>query len=64
MVAGVLGAWNLTQFLAAFLFGVTPHDAVAFSAVAALLAAVAVAAVAVPAYRAAHVDPIAALRRS
>jgi ABC-type antimicrobial peptide transport system permease subunit len=33
---------------------------VAFSAVAALLAAVAVA---VPAYRAAHVDPIAALKR-
>jgi len=63
MVAGGLGASNLTRFLAAFLFGATPHDAVAFSAVAALLAAVAVAAVAVPAYRAAHVDPIAAFKR-
>ena len=62
--AGAVGAWNLTQFLAALLFGVTPHDAVAFSAVTALLAAVTSAAVAVPAYRAAHVDPIAALRRS
>jgi len=60
MVAGGLGASNLTRFLAAFLFGATPHDAVAFSAVAALLAA---AAVAVPAYRAAHVDPIAAFKR-
>ena len=64
VAAGAVGAWNLTQFLAALLFGVTPHDPVAFSVVTALLAAVTSAAVAVPAYRAAHVDPIAALRRS
>jgi len=64
MAAGAVGAWNLTRFLSAFLFGVTPHDPVAFSLVPALLAVVACAAVAIPAYRAAHVDPIAALRRS
>jgi ABC-type antimicrobial peptide transport system permease subunit len=64
LAVGAVGAWNLTQFLSAFLFGVTPHDAVAFSVVPALLAAVAAAAVAVPAYRASRIDPIAALRRS
>jgi predicted permease len=64
IAAGAASAWNLTHFLSALLFGVTPHDPVAFLVVTALLAAVTSVAVAVPAYRAAHVDPIAALRRS
>jgi ABC-type antimicrobial peptide transport system permease subunit len=62
IAVGAVGAWNLTHFLSALLFVVTPHDAVAFSIVPALLAAV--AAVLIPAYRASRIDPIAALRRS
>ena len=64
IAVGAVGAWNLTHFLSALLFVVTPHDAVAFSIVPALLAAVAAAAVLMPAYRASRIDPITALRRS
>jgi predicted permease len=64
IAVGAVGAWNLTHFLSALLFVVTPHDAVAFSIVPALLAAVAAAAVLIPAYRASRIDPITALRRS
>jgi ABC-type lipoprotein release transport system permease subunit len=49
--------------LGKFLFGVTPTDAVTFTAVIVLLAVVAILAGTVPARRAAAVDPLVALRQ-
>ena len=51
-----------TRLLQSLMFGITPHDPLTFSAVAALLAAVAVAASFIPARRATRIDPLAALR--
>jgi ABC-type antimicrobial peptide transport system permease subunit len=62
MAAGVGAALVLTRLLTSFLFGVTSSDPLTFAAVAVLLAAVAFAACCLPAWRAAAVDPIAALR--
>lgn len=59
---GVLGAALLTRFLAAILFGVSPHDPATFGALAAVLGGVALLAILVPARRAARIDPIEALR--
>jgi predicted permease len=52
----------LTRFLHHQLFGVTPTDALTFSAVTVLLAFVGLLATFIPAYRAAQVNPIQALR--
>jgi putative ABC transport system permease protein len=62
-VAAGLGAslW-LTQALQRYLYGVTPHDAITFGAVAVVLLAVAALASVVPARRAARVDPVRVLR--
>jgi putative ABC transport system permease protein len=62
IVVGALAAAALTRLMGALLFGVTPTDPATFVAVAAALFAVALAAAARPAWRAAHVDPAAALR--
>jgi len=66
VIAGVaLGssiAWYLSESARAFLFGILPTDPRAFAAAAiALLAAASVATI-VPAWRAASVDPVSALR--
>ena len=65
-VAGVLigcaGAFFVNKMLASLLFEVGPEDPSAFVSVAALLTAVALAACYVPARRAAHIDPLMALR--
>ncbi|HEX3868064.1 MAG TPA: hypothetical protein VHV78_14980 [Gemmatimonadaceae bacterium] len=50
------------RFLRGMLFGVTPHDPVTLAAVAIVLGAIGVAASWLPASRAAHVDPAAAVR--
>lgn len=50
------------QLVADMLFQVRPYEPWAFATVAALLTLTAVAASATPAVRAAHVDPIVALR--
>lgn len=63
--AGVLGSFIAAQSLTAFtklLFGVSPTDAVTFSAVIAMLGAVSLLACYIPAYRASRVDPMIALR--
>ena len=62
IAAGLIGAFALSRALAALLFGIQARDPLTFTAVAALLSVVALAACLVPARRAAHVDPIVALR--
>lgn len=60
--AGVLGALVLGRLLASFLFGVRPADPPTLFAVALLLVGVTLVSAWWPARRAAHVDPLAALR--
>jgi predicted permease len=62
LVAGLAGAWWLTRLLASLLFGITASDPLTFGIAAILLTAVAVLASLIPAWRAARVDPLAALR--
>ena len=62
VAAGALGAFALTKALKSLLFGVTPSDPATFGIVAAVLAVAALSACYIPARRAAHVDPLQALR--
>ena len=62
IAAGLAASFWLSGALQKFLYGVSPHDAVSFAAVAALLLAVSVLASIVPARRAARVDPVKVLR--
>ena len=55
-------AWYLSEAARAFLFGIAPTDPRAFAAAALSLLAAASAATVVPAWRAASVDPVSALR--
>ena len=59
---GLAGAYGTTRFLSGMLFGVDPLDPATFGAVAGLILAVAALAAYLPARRAAHVDPVTALR--
>ena len=60
--AGLLGAWAFRQATAQLVFGISPADPMTFLAGAAVLILLAGAACLVPAYRAARVDPMIALR--
>jgi putative ABC transport system permease protein len=60
--AGLALAFALTRFLANMIFGVTESDPATYASVAGLLIAVSMAASAIPAWRAARVDPVRALR--
>jgi predicted permease len=62
VIMGAAGALALGRFLSSLIYGVKPTDPLTFLAVALLLAAVALLASIVPAYRAAKVDPMVALR--
>ena len=62
ILGGLAGAAALTRVIASLLFGISTTDFATFLAVPALLAAVAFAATAIPAWRAATVDPMVALR--
>jgi ABC-type antimicrobial peptide transport system permease subunit len=62
VAAGLLAALAVGRALAAFLYGVAPHDARTAAAAAALLLAAALAACVLPVRRALRVDPAEALR--
>ncbi len=62
LAVGLGAAAASAHLMRALLFGVAPLDPVAFALAPALLCVVAVAAALVPAWRAASIDPVAALR--
>jgi predicted permease len=62
LAAGIVGAAIVARALHTFLYGVSPADAAAFAAVAALLALVSVLACYVPTRRATRIRPLDALR--
>jgi putative ABC transport system permease protein len=62
IVVGLVVAFAATKLMQKLLFGVPPHDAMTFGAIALLLATVGVAAAYVPGRRATHVDPLTVLR--
>ena len=61
--AGIAGALALTRLMAKLLYGVPPVDPLTFIAVPLVLTTVALAACLVPAFRAARISPVAALRQ-
>jgi len=61
-VAGLFAGFGLTRLLTSNLYGVSPLDIPTWVVVTALLAGAGVLAVLVPARRAAHVDPMVAMR--
>jgi predicted permease len=62
LVVGLLAAAGLTRLVDSLLFGITPHDALAFASAAVVLGLAAAAASLLPACRAARADPTAALQ--
>jgi predicted permease len=62
MLLGALGAWWLSRYLEALLFGIKPFDVLTYVMVAALLLATALIACLLPGRRAMRIDPAAALR--
>ena len=63
VAAGIAAALTLTRLLESLLFGVSATDPSVFAASAFFLLAVTAAAAYIPARRAAHVDPVVALRQ-
>lgn len=62
IAVGLAGALAVTRLFESQLLGVSPLDPPAFAATIGLLAAIALAACAVPAWRAARLNPVQALR--
>jgi ABC-type antimicrobial peptide transport system permease subunit len=62
LVIGLAVAFALTRTVAGFLYGVSPADPVTFVVISASTSVVALMASIVPAWRAACVDPMSALR--
>jgi ABC-type antimicrobial peptide transport system permease subunit len=61
-VVGILLSFGATRLVTAFLYGVTPMDPATVAISIFLLGLVGIAAAALPAWRAARLDPVAALR--
>jgi putative ABC transport system permease protein len=64
IATGLLSVWALRRLVEAQLFGVTGFDTVTVATSAAGLALAVLAAATVPAWRAARINPVAALRDS
>jgi putative ABC transport system permease protein len=62
LLIGALLAFGLGRLLQTLLFGVKPAAPIVYVATAGILLLVALAACVIPAQRAAHVDPVIALR--
>ncbi|HWF02952.1 MAG TPA: TMEM175 family protein [Candidatus Angelobacter sp.] len=62
LVIGLLPAFAISQLIQDFLIGISPTDAITYTAIPILLAVVAMAACFIPARRATQVDPMLALR--
>ena len=62
LVVGILGAFALTRLLSSLLYEVKPADPLTFVTVSLVLGAVSLVASYIPAWRAARVDPVVALR--
>jgi predicted permease len=62
LAIGVMGALPVSRVLSGLLFGVTPSDPATFVTVAALTGAATVLACSIPAWWAARIDPLSALR--
>jgi putative ABC transport system permease protein len=60
--AGITGALLLSELMAKMLYGVHPTDPVTFGGVAIVLGLAALLATFIPALKAAHIEPIKALR--
>jgi ABC-type antimicrobial peptide transport system permease subunit len=60
---GVPAAWAASRLVSSMLFGLTPTDPATFAGASAVLGSSAVLASVVPAWRAARVDPMTALRQ-
>jgi putative ABC transport system permease protein len=63
IVAGLCAALALTRLVGNLLFDVSPNDPLTFAVVACILAATALIAGGIPAWRAARIDPVKALRQ-
>lgn len=61
-IAGLIVAFIAAKQVASFLFGITPHDPIAFGAAVVAILLVAVTASVSPAVRAARIDPLSAIR--
>ena len=62
MAVGIGAALAITRVMASLFIGVSPTDPATFGAITALFAVVSLAAAWLPAYRAARLDPMVALR--
>ena len=62
LLIGLLGSYGIGKLMKSMLYGIGSIDGIAFSAVAAILLFSALIACYIPARRATHVDPMAALR--
>ena len=62
--AGLVGMWGTSRVIATLLYEVGPSDPVVIASVVLLPGVIALAASAIPAWRAARVDPMTALRES
>lgn len=62
LAIGLAAAWVLGRLLSAWLIGVSPHDGPAFAGAAGAVLLASLVACAIPAWRAAHIDPVRALK--
>jgi ABC-type antimicrobial peptide transport system permease subunit len=63
LIVGTVGAIGLTRAMRGVVYGVSTTDPVTYVGVALLVLGVSVLATAWPAWRAAHMDPVVAMRR-